>query len=61
MAYNFFDKKQSISNSSGGAVTRALSEILIMRYESAIKSEIMSNQELAEELNKPIIRKFEKN
>ena len=27
---------------------------------SGVKSEIMSNQELAEELHKPIIRKFEK-
>ena len=26
----------------------------------AIKNEIISNKELAEELNKPIIRKFEK-
>ena len=27
---------------------------------SAAKKEIMSNQELAEELHKPVIRKFEK-
>ena len=27
---------------------------------SSVKSEVMSNQELAEELHKPIIKKFEK-
>ena len=27
---------------------------------SAVKSEIMSNQQLTEELNKPVTRKFEK-
>ena len=40
----FFDKKSSGSNTSGGAV----------------KSSIMPNQELAEELHKAIIRKFDK-
>ena len=44
MDYNFFDKKTSGANTSGGAV----------------KSEIMWHQELAKELPKPIIRKFEK-
>ena len=44
MVYKFFDKQTSGANTSGGAV----------------KSEIMSNQELSEELHKPIIRKFEK-
>ena len=29
-------------------------------YDSGVKSEAMSNQELTEELLKPIIRKFEK-
>ena len=47
MVYKVFDK-----SSSGGAITRA--------YISAIKSEIMPTQQLAEELHKPIIRKFEK-
>ena len=42
--YKFFDKV------SGGAVAD----------ESAIKSKIMSNQQLAEELHQPIIRKVEK-
>ena len=37
-------KSSSGSNTSGGVA----------------KSEIMSNQELAEELHKPIVRKFEK-
>ena len=46
--------------------TRARSETLAtqaMRYKSAfsgaVKSGIISNQELAEELSKPIIKKFE--
>ena len=47
MVYKFFYKKLS-----GGAATRA--------NKSSIKSEIMSNQQLAEELRKSIIRKFEK-
>ena len=41
---NFLIKISSGSNTSGGVV----------------KSEIKSNQELAEELHKPIVRKFEK-
>ena len=44
MIYELFDKKSSGSNASGGA----------------IKSEIMSNQQLAEELHKLIIRTFKK-
>ena len=44
MIYELFDKKSSSSNASGGA----------------IKSEIMSNQQLAEELHKLIIRTFKK-
>ena len=52
MVYKFFDKKSSGVNTSGGAVSRA--------DKSAVKSEIMSKQELAEELHKTIIRKFEK-
>ena len=44
MVYKFFDKKSSGGNTSSGA----------------IKSEFMSNQQLAEELHKPILRKFEK-
>ena len=43
MIYKLFDKNHCGSNSSGNAV----------------KSEIMSNQLLDEELHKPIIRKFE--
>ena len=42
--YHFFEKKKKKKKTTGGAV----------------KSEIMSNQELAEELHKPIIRKSEK-
>ena len=44
MVYNVFDKKPSGSNNSSGAV----------------KNETMSDRKLAEELSKPIIRKFEK-
>ena len=47
MAYKSFDKK-----SSGGAATLA--------NKSAVKNENTSNKELAEELHKPIIRKFNK-
>ena len=47
MVYNFFDKK-----ASGGAST--------LENKSAIKKEIISNKQLAEELHKPIIRKFKK-
>ena len=49
MVYKFFDKK-----SAGGAATR--SEILATQNKSAIIQE----QQLVEELRKPIIRKFEK-
>ena len=44
MVYKYFDKKSSRVNNSRGAV----------------KSEIMSSHELAEELHKPVTRKFEK-
>ena len=47
MGYIFFAKKFS-----GGAVTHA--------NKSAVKNEIMSNQQLAEELRKPIIKIFRK-
>ena len=39
---------------------RVLSENLATRDKFAAKSKIMSNQQLVEELRKPIIRKFEK-
>ena len=54
MAYKFFDKKPS-----DGAVTCAESETLVKRDKqdkSAIENKIMPNQELAEELHKPVIR-----
>ena len=44
MIYKFIDKKSSVVNTLRGAV----------------KSDIMPNQQLATELHKPIIRKFEK-
>ena len=47
-------------NFSGDAATRVWSESLdTWNKKSAAKSEIMSKQELAEELSKPIIIKFE--
>ena len=51
IVYNFFDKK-----ASDCATTLACSEILATRIKCAIKIEIMSNKELAEELYRPIIR-----
>ena len=58
MVYRFFDKK-----SPGSAVTCAWSDPSAMwdaQDKSAIENKILQNQELAEELYKPIIRKFEK-
>ena len=53
MVYYFFNKR-----SSDSSVTHALSETLVLRDKSAIKVEIMLNQQLAENLSKKIIRKF---
>ena len=55
MVYKRFDKK-----TPGGATTLTQSETLATRNKSAVKNENMSNKELAEELHKPIIRKFKK-
>ena len=55
MVYKSFHKKIF-----GGAATLARSETLATRNKSAIKNENISNKELAEELHKPIIRKFKK-
>ena len=52
--YNFFATK-----SSNSAATRGRSETLVPRDKSANKSEIMSNQQLAEDIRKTIIRKFD--
>ena len=55
MVYKFFDKKAS--------AVRARSETLATRNKfagSGIKNENISNKELAEELHKPIIKKFRK-
>ena len=54
MVYKFFDKKFS-----GGAVTRVGTETLATRNKPAVISGIMLNQELSEQLQKTIIRKFE--
>ena len=55
MVYNFFEKKFALLERSGTLSPRD-------KYASggAIKNEIISNKELAEELHKPIIRKFKK-
>ena len=50
-----FDRK-----SSGGTVTHAWSDSLVAPDRSAIESEVISNQQIAEEFYKPIIRKCEK-
>ena len=55
MANNIFDKK-----SSDGAVTRAQSETLETRDKSAIKSKNIWIKQIAENLHKRIIKKFEK-
>ena len=63
MVYKFFDKI-----TSGGAATLAWSETLRLetlairttRNKSVLKFKNMSNKELAEELQKPIIRIFKK-
>ena len=55
MVNKIFPKK-----SSGGADTCARSDILTKLDKSAFKSENMSKQQLAEELHKPITRKFQK-
>ena len=59
----FFDKKSSATHANqfaGNAVTRAWSEALTTQNQSDIENKIISNQQLAEELHQPIIRKFEK-
>ena len=56
MVYKYFDKK-----TSGDAATLAWSEILgswATRNISTVKNENMSNNKLAAELHKPIVRKF---
>ena len=47
IVYKLFDKKFYCFNTSGGAVTQS-------------NKSTMSNEQLAEELHKPIIKKFEK-
>ena len=60
MVYRLYDRNYSGVNTSAGAVTRAQSEPLNIQDKVAIENEIILNQQLAEELHKPIIRKFEK-
>ena len=55
IVYKFCDNRTSDRTS-----TLARSETLATRIKSAIENEIISNKELAEELHKQIIKKFEK-
>ena len=55
MVYKFFDKKISV-----GAATLTRSDTLASQNKSARKHGNISNKELAEEIYKPIIRKFKK-
>ena len=60
VVYKVFDKRSSGANTSA---TRARPETIATQdkfADVAAKSEIMSNQELAEDSHKQIIRKFEK-
>ena len=58
-SYKFFDKS-SCANTSGGAVTHALSETLATQDKSAFKNEIVLTQQLTNKLHKPIVTKLEK-
>ena len=69
MVYKCFDKKSSATcvrsenlatrnEFSGGAATRL--KTLTTQDKSAIEKKIISNQQLAEEIHKTIIRKFSK-
>ena len=49
-----------IKKTSGGSATLAFSEALATQKKFAVENENISNKELAEELHKPIIRKFNK-
>ena len=60
MTYKFFDQKPVVTTTLDGAVTHARSETLDTQDNTAIKNNIIWKQQLAEELQKPIIRKFEK-
>ena len=55
MVYKFFH-----GNSFGGASTLARSVTLATRNNSALENENISNKELADEIHKPINRKFKK-
>ena len=55
MVYKLFDKK-----TSGGAATLAQWVTLARRNKSAVKNENMPNNESAEELHKPIVKKVKK-
>ena len=48
-----FEKKSAFANTSAGAAAKR-------HHSSAIKSEIMSNQQLADELNKAVLTKVKK-
>ena len=60
MVYKFFDERSSSYKFAEGIVTRTRSETLDTRDKSTIKSEDISNQQLAEELHMSNMRKPEK-
>ena len=62
MVYKFFEKKSAAraNKFAGDTVKRACSKMLDTQDKSGIKNNIMSSQQLAKELHKPIIRKIEK-
>ena len=60
MVYKFFDERSSSYKFAEGVVTRTRSETLDTRDKSTIKSEDISNQQLAEELHMSNMRKPEK-
>ena len=60
MVYKFFDERSSSYKFAEGVVTRTRSETLDTRDKSTIKSEDISNQQLAEELHMSNMRTPEK-
>ena len=58
--YDGYKRGLAGANASGGAVTSVWSETVDRQCKSVIENKITSNQELAKELHKPILTKFEK-
>ena len=60
MVYKSFDKKLSSTSAQSETLRSETLSTLIKFSGSDFKIEIISNKELAEELRKPIIRRFKK-